>query len=159
LTDTQLSDTVASITLAAPNSALVAVSLAMQNSVTALGQKSTTLSKATGKVVNAKAALKQAVADEAEARLDLQGEGRHYVTLVNNIAKPPADLHDAGLPPAAPRPAHNTPPQVPQQLVNKPPKKGHGKTVVAVYETGKTKGKYVAEQSTDGINYTQLGVT
>src|SRR5262249_47043867 len=81
-----------------------------------------------------------------------------FVTLTTNSAKSPADVHNAGLSPAPPRPARNTPPEVPQQIDVRFPKKGHGKAVAIVHETGPTPRKYVAEQSVDGINFTPLGV-
>jgi hypothetical protein len=159
LTNAELHTVAAAVKLSAPTSTLVLAIPAMQASATAMDQKATALTKATAKVGDARTALRLAISDEAEARSELVGEVRTYVTLTSNNAKSPADIHDAGLPSAAPRPAHNTPPEVPQQIDNKPPKKGHGKTKVVVHETGTYKGKYVAEQSLDGINYTQLGVS
>jgi hypothetical protein len=159
LTDGQLRAISAAVKLAAPTSTLVLADPAMQASATAMDQKSTNLSKANGKVGDARTALKLALSDEAEARFELQGEVRHYVTLTNNGARSPADIHDAGLAPAPPRPPRNSPPEVPQQIDNRLPKKGHGKTVVAVADLDASKRKYVAEQSLDGINYAPLGVT
>src|SRR4051812_39722383 len=104
LTDTQLHDLAAAVKLAAPSSGLVLADPAMQASVTALDGKNTTMTKATAKVVDARTGLKLAITDEAEARSELQGEVRTYVTLTTNNAKSPADVHNAGLPSAAPRP-------------------------------------------------------
>jgi hypothetical protein len=159
LTDTQLRETAAGVKLAAKTSTLVAANPPMQASAAAMDQKSTTLSDATKKVVDARSALKLAVSDEAEARADLQGEVRHYVTLTNNSAKTPTDIQDAGLRPAPPRPPRNSTPEVPQQIDNRPPKKGHGKTVVVVADLDASKRRFVAEQSLDGTTYAQLGVT
>ena len=50
------------------------------------------------------------------------------------------------------------PPPVPEGIDLKPPKKGHGKMVVAVHETGTVRRRYAAEQSPDGITWSPLGV-
>jgi len=47
---------------------------------------------------------------------------------------------------------------VPGNIVNKPPKQGHGKTVVSVDDPGPTRHQFAAEQSLDGVTWTQLGV-
>ena len=57
-----------------------------------------------------------------------------------------------------PRPSRGTLPEVPERIDVKNPRRGHGKTVVSVHETGSTKHAYVAEQSLDGIAWTPLGV-
>ncbi len=80
------------------------------------------------------------------------------VTAVTNAAKSPADVQDAGLPAAPPRPPLNQAPTVPQQLDVTYPKVGHGKGKVTAYETGTTRHKYAAQQSADGINWSTLGV-
>jgi hypothetical protein len=159
LTDTKLHETVASVKVAAPTSTLVLANPAMQASATAMDQKGTTLSDKNKKVVDAKSALKVALSDEAEARADLRGEIRHYVTLVNTDAKSPTEIQDAGVPPAKSKPPRNSPPEVPQRIDNRPPRKGHGKTVVVVADLDASKRRFVAEQSLDGITYSQLGVT
>src|SRR5262249_3315920 len=102
--------------------------------------------------------LRADLAAEAQDRTDLQGELRTYAALLVGGAKTPGDGEQGGLPSAPPRPPRNTPPPVPQQHDQVIPKTGHGKLKVAVHETGTYKGKYVAEQSLDGVNYTQLGV-
>jgi hypothetical protein len=45
----------------------------------------------------------------------------------------------------------------PDAIDVKPPKKGHGRMTVSVHETGKTRHQYVAEQSPDGVTWSQLG--
>jgi hypothetical protein len=158
-TDPQLRGIASAVKVAAPTSTLVSANPAMKASAVAIDAKSTTLSDTNKKVADAKAALKVALADEAEARADLRGEIRHYITLTNTDAKSPTEIQDAGLPPAPPKPPRNTPPEVPQRIDNRPPRKGHGKTVVAVADVDASKRRFVAEQSLDGITYSPLGVT
>ena len=155
MTDAQLETVVGDIALAAKNSALVAASPAMQASAAAIATKGATLTAANKLVADDHAKLRVDAASAAVARTDLNGEVRTYATLASNNAKTPQDLHSAGLPNKVPLPRH-TPPTVPELLVNKPPKKGHGKTVVGVGD--KIRAEYVAEQSLDGVTYTPLGV-
>jgi hypothetical protein len=160
LTDTQLQNVTAAVTVAAPNSALIAAIPEMKASAAMMDHKSATLADKNKKVVDTRATLRQAVADEAEARADLQGEVRHFVTLTNNNAKSPTDIQDVGLHPAPPKPPRNSPPEVPQRIDNRPPRKGRGKTVVVVADVDADKRRFVAEQSLDGgTTWTQLGVT
>ena len=48
---------------------------------------------------------------------------------------------------------------MPTQIDTRFPKVGHGKATVSVHETGTTRHQYAAEQSLDGITWTQLGVS
>jgi hypothetical protein len=160
LTDKQLQDVTAGVTVAAPKSTLIAAIPEMKASAAAMDQKSATLADKNKKVVDAKAALRQAVSDEAEARADLQGEVRHFVTLTNNNAKSPTEIQDVGLHAAPPKPPRNSPPEVPQRIDNRPPRKGHGKTVVVVADVDADRRRFAAEQSLDGgATWAPLGVT
>jgi hypothetical protein len=58
----------------------------------------------------------------------------------------------------APRTPKGTPPPVPGAIDSRPPARGHGKLLLSVHETGSTRYQYVAEQSADGITWSQLGV-
>jgi hypothetical protein len=158
MADDKIQTLTGDIALAAKTSALVAASVPMQTSVAALATKSATLLAASAAVTADHAKLRIDIATEAQARSDILGEVRTYTTLVTNVAKSPADLHAAGLAPQPPRTPRNTPPTVPGLIVNKPPKTGHGKTTVSVEETGPTRQQYVAQDSLDGVTYTQLGM-
>jgi hypothetical protein len=157
LTDADAHALVGNIKVAAPTSALVLASAALQASVAALTTKDASLEKANTTVDNDRQALKIDLSTEALARSDLHGELRTYTTLLTNVAKSPADIHAGGLPPAPPRPSRNTPPTVPESIDTKPPKTGHGKTRVSVHETGTTRHQYVAQQSVDGTTWAALG--
>lgn len=156
--DDEIQTLTGDIALAAKTSALVAASPAMQTSVAALATKSSTLLAATQTVANDHTKLRIDIAAEAQARSDIVGEVRTYSTLVTNVAKSPADIHAAGLPPQGPRTPKNSPPAVPGQILNKPPRTGHGQTTVSVEETGDTRHLYAAQQSLDGITWSQLGI-
>ena len=52
----------------------------------------------------------------------------------------------------------NLPPAMPDLFDVKIPKKGHGKLVIGVHETGPIRYQYVAEQSSDGVNWSPLGL-
>jgi hypothetical protein len=155
MTDAELQAVAGDITTAAKNSALVAVTPAMQASAAAIATKSATLTTANKLVADDHVKLKADIVTAKTARTDLNGEVRSYATLASNNAKTPEDLQGAGLSNKVTLP-RNSSPEVPDQPINKAPKKGHGKTVVAV--PGKIRAQYVAEQSLDGVTYTPLGV-
>jgi hypothetical protein len=155
--DTDLHTLASDINTASTTSALVLNSQPMQECVGRLATKDTTLTKGNKKVDDDRQALHADIAAEAVARTDLQGEIRTFVVLVENVAKSPADVHGAGLKSRFATPKGQAP-TVPQQIDNKPPKKGKGKTTVVVHETGPTRHQYVAESSLDGITWAQLGV-
>jgi hypothetical protein len=149
----------ASVKQAAPNSQIVANSSAMQACVASMAQKDDAYTKSNAKVEQSKNQLKLDTASDTECRSELIGDIRTMVTLTQNVAKSPADVHQVGLPPAGPRPPKNQAPTVPEHIVEKPPKRGHGRTVVSVEETGNTRHQFVAQQSLDGgVTWTQLGV-
>jgi hypothetical protein len=158
LDDAGIHQLASDVALAAKTSPLVLASVPMQTSVAALATKDGTLTAANKTVSDDHTKLRVDIATEAQARSDIVGELRTYSTLVTNVAKSPADVHGAGLPPLGPRTPRNTPPTVPGVINNKPPKTGHGKTTVSVYETGPTRHQYAAQESVDGITWTQLGV-
>jgi hypothetical protein len=158
LTNGELLEVVAAVKLAAPDSDVVQSDTATQASVAALELRADALAQAGAGVTDARTALTLAVADEAERRAELQGELRSFVTLITNRAKSPTEVQKSGLPPARPRPPRNQPPEAPVQIDNKPPRAGHGKTVVSVHEIGPMRQQYVAEQSVDGLTWSPLGV-
>ena len=158
LTDDELQAVVAAVKLAAPTSELVQSDPATQTALAAVDQRGAALVKAGVTVGDAETALKLAITAEAERRSELLGELRSYVTLITNRARSPADVTAAGLPPARPRLPRNQVPDAPVQIDQKPPRRGHGKMVVSVHETGPTRHPYMAEQSVDGVTWTPLGV-
>jgi hypothetical protein len=158
LTDEDLHVLVGDIVTAAPDSPVVAASPALQASVAALGTKDAALVKASKDTNQDRQNLRNSIAVEAQARSDVHAEVRTYATGVTNLAKSPADLQTAGLKPRPPVPPRGTAPTVPENIVNKPPKHGHGKTIVSVEETGPTRHQFVAQQSLDGTTWAPLGV-
>jgi hypothetical protein len=157
-TDQELHKLVSDINLAAPTCTLVQASPPMQECVQRLVAKDATLTKTSKKVDDDKATLRTDLATEALARTDLQGEARTYASFVQGAAKSPADVQGAALNPKQHTP-RNQPPTVPDHLESRPPKRGHGRITVFVVETGTTHHQFAAEQSLDGVTFTQLGVS
>jgi hypothetical protein len=158
LTDDEVHVEVGNIKAAAATSSLVQANPPMAASVAALVAKDATFVVWNKTVSDDKVKLRSDTASEALSRAEVLGELRSYATYASNFAKSPADLHGAGVAVRAPRPPRNTTPPVPETIDTKPPKKGHGKIVVLVHETGSTRHQYVAEQSVDGVNWVPLGV-
>jgi hypothetical protein len=157
LTDQELHKLVSDIDLVAPTSSLIQASPPMQECVARLVAKDAILTKTSKKVDDDKATLRTDLAAEALARTDLQGEARIYAGFVQNNARSPADVQGAALDPRQPKP-RNQPPTVPDHLESRPPKRGHGRITVFVVETGTTEHQFAAEESLDGVTWTQLGV-
>ncbi len=156
-TDSEMHDLAADVALAAKTSPVVLASATIQASVALLATKDAALTASNDAVAADRTKLHIDIGAEAVARSAILGELRSYATLVTNAAKSYADIHAAGLPPAGPS-VRGTLPTVPAVINNKPPKTGHGKTTVSVYETGPIHYQYAAEQSLDGINWSALGV-
>jgi hypothetical protein len=161
LDDTTRHHLVAGIQGAAPTSALVAASPAMQASVTALGKKDAALAQSNAAVVTDKQKLRTDLAAEAVARNDLDGELRSLATLTENDAKSPADVQGLSFVYRPPTVAQKLAPAAPTQIDVVIPKKGHGKAKASVHETGTTRLEYVAEWSPDPVGpstWAPLGV-
>jgi hypothetical protein len=159
LDDTELHQVSADIKDAATTSQIVLASPAMQASAKDVADKDTALTKSNVAVNHDRLQLHTDLGAEAQARSDLRRGIRVFAALVSANATSPADIQGAGLNPRPDKPKGATlDPTPPDQIVEKRPKNGHGKTVVAVHETGPTRHQYVAEQSLDGVTFTQLGV-
>jgi hypothetical protein len=158
LTDAARHEIVAGIKQASTTSALVLASPELQASVAALVKKDAALTAASGVVTDDRKKLSTDIAAEAQCRSDLDGELRTYTTILSNDAKSPADIKAAGVPERAPRVSRTSPLLPPEVIDNRPPKKGHGRTTVAVHDTGPRHEEFVAEQSPDGITWAQLGL-
>jgi hypothetical protein len=159
LDDTELHTLAGGIAVAAKTSALVLASPTLQTSVAALATKDGNLTVANQTVTADKIKLNADTAAEAVVRTVLVGELRIYATGASNAATSEADLHGAGLTPLGPRTPRNTPPTVPVEINTTFPRVGHGKATVSVQETGSARNKYAAQQSVDGVTWTQLGVS
>jgi hypothetical protein len=149
LDDTSRHQMVAGILGAAPTSALVAANPAMAASVTALGKKDAALTQSNANVVADKQKLRTDLAAEAIARSDVDGELRSFATLTENAAKSPADVQTVALRYRPPTPKAKLPPVAPAMVDTIIPKKGHGKAIASVHETGTTRLHYIAEWSPD----------
>lgn len=158
LDDAKLHELAADIAVAAKTSTLVAGNATLQSTIPQLATADASLLSSNKAVATDRVTLSTDLATEAENRSVVMGMLRTIVTVATNVAKSPADLQGAGLPAAAPRPPHNQPPTVPARVDNKPPKTGHGKTTVVVYETAGERFHYVAQESLNGVTYTQLGL-
>ena len=145
LTDKSVHDLVSGIKLAAPTSLLVLNSAPMQTSVAAILAKDTALTQSGATVTDDKAKLKTDLATEATCRSGLCAEIRVFATLAMGGAKTAADVTGAGLVSLAPAPKAKLPPGAPQAIDTSYPAKGHGKAMVSVHETGKTRRQYAAE--------------
>ncbi len=156
--DAELHELAANIVTSGKTSPIVLGSTTLQTTIATLATDDASLTTANKTVEADKNQLRGDISAEAQVRSLVVGAVRSVVTAVTNVAKSPADLHAAGLPAAPPRPPANQPPTVPVQLDVTSPKTGHGKAKVTVYETGGTRHAYAAQQSADGITWTQLGV-
>ncbi len=158
MSDEALHTLAADIVQAAKTSPLVAASPTMQACVATLAARDAALASCNETVAADRAKLHVDIGAEALARADFLGIVRTYSTLVTSDARSYADVHTAGLPARGPRAPRNAAPTVPTGITNHPPRTGHGMTRVVVEETGPTKHKYVAQQSLNGVDWTQLGV-
>lgn len=161
LDDTARHHMVAAIQGAAPTSALVTANPAMQASVTALAKKDATLAQANAAVVADRQKLRSDIASEAVARSDVDGELRNLATLTQNNAKSPADVQGVSFTYRPPTTAKKLPPAVPAQIDIIIPKRGHGKAIASVHETGGVRLEYAAQSSPDPFGpttWTALGV-
>ena len=157
--DTALHTLAGSIGASAKTSAIVLASPTLQATIDGLTVDDADLTTASKKIDTDRNQLRLDIAAEAQVRNRVIGSVRAVVTAVTNVAQSPADLHNAGIPAAPPRPPKNQPPAVPQQLNVTFPKRGHGKATVTVEETGPTKHEYAAQSSLDGVTWIQLGVS
>ena len=158
LTDAETHDLVGRIKTASKTSTLVLNNPPMATSAAALITKDATLTTANTTVSDDRTKLKTDLGTEAEARAEVHGELRTYATFASNLAKSLVDLQGSGVNERAAKTPKGTPPPTPGAIDSKPPAKGHGKLVVSVHETGSIRHHYVAEQSPDGVTWSQLGV-
>jgi hypothetical protein len=152
---------VAGILTAGATSQLVIDHPTMKTSLALLAQKDEALTGANQEVLELRQQLRCAIAAEARCRSDVDGEVRTYASMTMNNARSPADIHGAGLPTLSPPPARTTPPEVPGVLDTILPRRGHGKAVVCVHETGKIRRQYAAEWSPEAVGpdtWSPLGV-
>jgi hypothetical protein len=145
------------IQLAATTSALILSNPGIQACVAALGTRKSALIDANQVVEDDRSKLHQDLAAAAEARAELNGELRTFVTLLQNTARSPADIHGAGLVARIPV-ARREPPDPPLGVDQRLPSRGHGRMTVVAHEAGPGRRYYIAEQSADGTTWTPLGV-
>jgi hypothetical protein len=156
--DAELHELASNIVTSGKTSPIVQGSTTLQATVAALATDDASLTTANKTVEADKNQLRLDVTAAAQARSLVVGGVRSVITAVTNVAKSPADLQAAGIPPAPPRPPANQPPTVPAQIDVTYPKTWHGKARATVFDTDPTRYAYVAQQSADGTNWTQLGV-
>jgi hypothetical protein len=143
---------------AATTSALVLASPTMQASIAALVLADDELALANQAVAADRAKLRADIAAEAVVRFAAVGALRTVAAVLAQLATSPADVQAAGLSPQPARSPRNQVPLVPASIDVKPPRTGRGKTTVSVHESGPIHYRYAAEQSVDGVTWTQLGV-
>jgi hypothetical protein len=148
---------VSGIQLAATTSTLILNNPSILACVAALGNKRSALIDANQVVEDDRSKLHLDLAAAAEARSALHGEMRTFVTLLQNTARSPVDIHGAGLVARIPV-ARRQPPDPPLGVDQRPPSRGHGRMTVIAHESGPGRHYYIAEQSADGIIWTPLGI-
>jgi hypothetical protein len=158
LDDAKLHELVSGVALAAKTSAIVLASPTVQACVAALVLADGNLGAANQAVADDRIKLRADIAAQAVVRSTTLGVLYTLASMIAQVATSPADVQGVGLPPQPPRSPRNQVPPVPGSIDNKPPRSGHGKTTVSVHETGPIHYQYAAEQSLDGITWTQLGV-
>ena len=145
---------VGAIAVQAPKSSLYKANPAIQAEVANVGATNTTYKSALG---TAAASAKQHATDVAAAntaRLQANKSIKMLATLVQHDAETEADIKGMALTPYTGKPP--VPQLVPPIAAVTPGKKGSGRAKASVQETGKTRRKYAAESSLDGITYTAL---
>jgi hypothetical protein len=146
---------------AAPKSPLFLGSPALQASLADLVAKDAVLGQANTTLDTDRLKVRLDIAAEATARSELDAATHTFVAMVEQDAKAPADIEGVGLC-ARPRLQRQTlAPEPPVQIDATFPRRGHGKAMVTVYETGGVRRQYVAEQSPDPIGdgtWTPLGL-
>jgi hypothetical protein len=158
LDDAQLHTVAGDIGGASTTSVLVLNYAEMQTTVATVGTKDVALTKASKQVDIDRNNLRLSIASEALARAELRRSIRTFATQATEHAKSPAEIQGAGLHPRPPVTQTTQVPDAPASLIEKPPKRGHGKTTVVAEDPGPTRHAFVAEQSTDGVTFSQLGV-
>jgi hypothetical protein len=158
LDDDEIHTLAGNIALAAKTSTLVSGNSLLQAAVMLLATQDGELVAANKTVDDDRTTLRVDIAAEAQVRSNVVGVIRMFGSMVAGVARSPADVNGCGLEALGPRPARNALPTVPGAIDNKPPRTGHGKTTVSVVETGATRHQYAAQESLDGITWTQLGV-
>jgi hypothetical protein len=150
----------AAIGTAAATSPLCAANATMAASAAAIVKKDGALAQVNTTVVNDKQKLRTDLVTEASARGDFDGEVRTYVALTQGDAKSPGDIHNNGLVALVRTPATQVPPAAPAQIDVIIPKRGHGRAIASVHETGTERAKYAAQSSLDPFGpttWSQLG--
>jgi hypothetical protein len=158
LDDTGRHNLVTGVQQSAKNSALVQGNPAMQATIAALGQSDDTLKQANVTVAQDKQKLSADLAAETTARGAVDGDLRTLIAQTQGTAKTPADVISVGLPYRSPVVAKKGVPDAPLNLVQKIPKRGHGRVTVSVEDATSPRLDYVAEWSPDPIGtWSQLG--
>jgi hypothetical protein len=128
----------------------------MQVGVVAISDKAAALARAGRQVGATRHALRLCVLTEALARAELRQEIRAFAALATKNGRSRAEVQDAGLGSCWPAPRSRAP-APPASVVQRAPKKGYGKTRVIAEDPGPIRHDFVAEQSRDGVTWTQLG--
>jgi hypothetical protein len=141
---------------ASTTSTLVVNYPTMQATVAAISDKDVALARAGRQVEAARNALRLCLATEALARAELRREIRAFAVLAGNHGRSAAEIREAGLC-RPPEPGSTWAPSPPPSVLERAPRKGHGKTTVIAEDPGPNRHDFVAEQSTDGETWRQLG--
>jgi hypothetical protein len=143
LTDVQRHAIAASVAKFAPSAALYTSNPSIQASVGSLAKKDAALASSNTAVENDKKQLKADTDVEATARLAYDAELHNLATLAGNSATSPGDITALSLTPLVPAPKPLGPPPVPDGIDVKTPKKGRGKTTIAVQQPPRVHWQYV----------------
>jgi hypothetical protein len=158
LNDTRIHQLTHDVAQAATTSPLALASLTMQARIAELVIADDNLTLANQVVAADRAKLRSDIAAEAVVRFAAVSALRIVAAVLAQLATSPADVQGAGLPAQPARSPRYQVPPVPASIDTKPPRTGRGKTTVSVHETGPIHYRYAAEQSFDGVTWTQLGV-
>jgi hypothetical protein len=144
-------DLVGAILKQAPKSQLYANSPTVQAEVKNLGVTYDAFTSTGSQAAATAKQLKSDVAAHVKAREANNKSLNLLRTLTENGATEPKDIQDMAFVPYTGKPTP-IPLDAPALIVQKPSKKGSGKTEAAVYETGRTRQRYAAECSPNGVD-------
>jgi len=150
MTDADLLKLIVSIVALAPESALITVP-AIAASVAAITSKGAAFKSADDAVTADEEKLRNDKTAKLAARGAIENEVTSLAALVGTNAKDATQVASMAFEVRANPIVAKAAPAVPDSIDVVTPKKGRGRVKAAVHETGKTKGRYVAEWSPDPI--------
>jgi hypothetical protein len=158
LDDQKIHEVTAAVELASKTSPLVLASPTIQATIAELVAGDGNLTAADQAVAADRAKLSVDIAGAAVVRSSVLATLRTLASQIAGVATSPADVQSTGFVPQPARARRGQVPPVPGTINGRAPRTGRGTMTVTVEETGPIHYQYVAEQSLDGVTWTQLGV-